>query len=200
MKRLKIKDIVMIALLSALYMIFYMVAGTAVMVFGAFGHAISPGVCAIFTGTIMYFMSRKVGKFGQFLIMQAICMILFSIMGAGYLPWFVTSMLGALIADLIASRSNKPAVWKVAAASGVFHVGQAFGSIIPSMFFLESYREDWIARGQTPEAMDEMISYTTGFMGIISTVIVFLLAAIGVYIGYLILRKHFERTSAQNAA
>ncbi len=200
MKRLKIKDIVMIALLSALYMIFYMVAGTAVMVFGAFGHAISPGVCAIFTGTIMYFMSRKVGKFGQFLIMQAICMILFSIMGAGYLPWFVTSMLGALIADLIASRSNKPAVWKVAAASGVFHVGQAFGSIIPSMFFLESYREDWIARGQTPEAMDEMISYTTGFMGIISTVIVFLLAAIGVYIGYLILRKHFERASAQNAA
>ena len=200
MKRLKIKDIVMIALLSALYMIFYMVAGTAVMVFGAFGHAISPGVCAIFTGTIMYFMSRKVGKFGQFLIMQAICMILFSIMGAGYLPWFVTSMLGALIADLIASRSNNPAVWIVAAASGVFHVGQAFGSIIPSMFFLESYREDWIARGQTPEAMDEMISYTTGFMGIISTVIVFLLAAIGVYIGYLILRKHFERTSAQNAA
>jgi energy-coupling factor transport system substrate-specific component len=200
MKRLKIKDIVMIALLSALYMIFYMVSGTAVMIFGAFGHAISPGVCAIFTGTIMYFMSRKVGKFGQFLIMQAICMILFSIMGAGYLPWFITSMLGALIADLIASTSDKPSAWRVAAASGVFHVGQAFGSIIPSMFFMESYREEWISRGQTPEAMDEMISYTTGFMGIVSTAVVFLLAVVGVYIGYFILRKHFEHANVRNAA
>ncbi len=200
MKRLKVKDIVMIALLSALYMIFYMVAGTAVMVFGAFGHAISPGVCSIFTGTIMYFMSKKVGKFGQFMIMQAICMVLFSIMGAGYIPWYITSMIGALIADLIASTGDKPAVWKVAIASGAFHVGQAFGSIIPSMFFLESYRSDWIARGQTPEAMDEMISYTTGFMGIVSTAIVFVLAVAGVYIGYLILRKHFEHADARMAA
>ncbi|MCR4677400.1 MAG: MptD family putative ECF transporter S component [Lachnospiraceae bacterium] len=199
MNKLKIKDIVMIALLSALYLIFYMISGTVVMVFGAFGHAISPGVCAIFTGTVMYFMTKKVGKFGQFLIMQAICMVLFSIMGAGYIPWYITSMIGALVADLIASRSNKPAVWKVAVASGVFHVGQAFGSIIPSMFFMESYREEWIARGQTPEAMDEMISYTTGAMGVLATAIVFVLAVAGVYIGYLILRKHFERKEAAEA-
>ena len=193
MKKLKIKDIVMIALLSALYLIFYMVSGSVVMVFGAFGHAISPGVCSIFTGTILFFMTRKVGKFGQFMIMQAICMILFSVMGAGYIPWLITSMVGALLADIIASRGEKPAVWKVAVASGVFHVGQAFGSIIPSMFFMESYREEWISRGQTPEAMDEMIKYTSGAMGIVSTLLVFVMAVAGVYIGYLILRKHFER-------
>lgn len=199
MKKLKIKDIVMIALLSALYLIFYMLSMALVMVLGAFGRAISPGICAIFTGTIMYFMTRKVGKFGQFMIMQAICMVLFSIMGAGYIPWYITSMLGALGADLVASRSNKPAVWKVAVASGLFHVGQAFGSIIPSMFFLESYKEEWMGRGQTPEAMDEMVKYTTGGMGILATVVVFALSVVGVYIGYLILRKHFERKEAEEA-
>ena len=120
-------------------------------------------------------------------------MVIFSIMGAGYLPWVITSMLGALVADLIASRENSPALWKVVIASGIFHVGQAFGSIIPSMFFMESYRDEWISRGQTPEAMDEMIKYTSGAMGIVSTVIVFVLAAVGVLIGYLILRKHFEK-------
>lgn len=199
MKKLKIKDIVMVALLSALYLIFYMLSMALVMVLGAFGRAISPGICAIFTGTIMYFMTRKVGKFGQFMIMQAICMVLFSIMGAGYIPWYITSMLGALGADLVASRSNKPAVWKVAVASGLFHVGQAFGSIIPSMFFLESYKEEWMGRGQTPEAMDEMVKYTTGGMGILATVVVFALSVVGVYIGYLILRKHFERKEAEEA-
>jgi len=199
MKKLKIKDIVMIALLSALYLIFYTLSTALVMVLGAFGHAISPGICAIFTGTIMYFMTRKVGKFGQFMIMQAICMVIFSIMGAGYIPWYITSMLGALGADLVASRSNKPAVWKVAVASGLFHVGQAFGSIIPSMFFLESYKEEWMGRGQTPEAMDEMVKYTTGGMGILATVVVFALSVVGVYIGYLILRKHFERKEAEEA-
>lgn len=199
MKKLKIKDIVMIALLSALYLLFYTLSAALVMVLGAFSHAISPGICAIFTGTIMYFMTRKVGKFGQFMIMQAICMVLFSIMGAGYIPWYITSMLGALGADLVASRSNKPAVWKVAVASGLFHVGQAFGSIIPSMFFLESYKEEWMGRGQTPEAMDAMVKYTTGGMGILATVVVFALSVVGVYIGYLILRKHFERKEAAEA-
>ena len=193
MQKLKIKDIVMVALISALYLILYTVSGMGTMIIGPMGHAISPGLCGLITGSIFFFITRKIGKFGQFMIMQAICMVIFSIMGAGYLPWVITSMLGALVADLIASRENSPALWKVVIASGVFHVGQAFGSIIPSMFFMESYRDEWISRGQTPEAMDEMIKYTSGAMGIVSTVIVFVLAAVGVLIGYLILRKHFEK-------
>ena len=193
MHKLKTKDIVMAALLTALYLILYLASGMATMVVGPFGHAISPGICGLLAGAIFFFMSRKIGKFGQFMIMQAICMVIFSCMGAGYLPWVVTSMIGALIADLIASRESSPAVWKVAVASGIFHVGQAFGSIIPSMFFMESYRDEWISRGQPPEAMDEMIKYTSGTMGILSTVIVFVLAVAGVIIGYAILNKHFER-------
>ncbi len=192
MRKLKIKDVVMTSLLTALYMVFYMVASMAVMVLGQFGHAISPGICAILTGSVILFLTRKVGKFGQFTIMQAINMLIFSIMGAGYLPWLITSMVAAVIADFIASREEKPAVWKVALASGVFHVGQAWGTIIPSWFFLESYKSEWIGRGQTPEAMEEMVKYTTGFMGVVSTIIVFALAVAGVYLGWLILRKHLK--------
>ena len=192
MRKLKIKDVVMTSLLTALYLVFYMVASMIVMVFGQFGHAISPGICAILTGSVLLFLTRKVGKFGQFIIMQAIMMLIFSIMGAGYFPWIITSMVAAILADVIASREEKPAVWKVALASGVFHVGQAWGSIVPSWFFLESYKSEWIGRGQTPEAMEEMVKYTTGFMGIVSTLIVFVLAVAGVYLGWLILRKHLK--------
>ncbi|BDC92805.1 MptD family putative ECF transporter S component [Treponema bryantii] len=192
MRKLKIKDVVMTSLLTALYLVFYLVASMIVMVLGQFGHAISPGICAIFTGAVILFLTRKVGKFGQFTIMQAIIMLIFSIMGAGYLPWIITSMVAAILADVIASREEKPAVWKVALASGVFHVGQAWGSIVPSWFFLESYKSEWIGRGQTPEAMEEMVKYTTGFMGLVSTFIVFALAVAGVYLGWLILRKHLK--------
>jgi energy-coupling factor transport system substrate-specific component len=193
MRKMKIKDVVTIALLTALYFLLYCVSSMCVMVLGSFGHAISPGICALLAGTVFYFMSRKVGKFPQYTIMQAICMIIFSIMGAGYLPWLITSMVAAILADLVASREEKPSAVKVGIASGLFHVGQAFGTIIPSVFFMESYRTEWIARGQTPEAMDEMIRYTSGGMAIVSTLIVFALSFIGVLIGYAILKKHFEK-------
>jgi energy-coupling factor transport system substrate-specific component len=199
MKKIKIKDVVMVALLSALYFVLYMICGSLSMVFGAFGNAISPGICALITGTVMYFVSRKVARFGQFMIMQAILMLLCAIMGAGYIPWIITSMIGALIADLIASRETKPSVLKVALASGFFHVGQACGVFIPCWFFLESYREEWISRGQTPEAMDEMIKYTSGAMGVIATVVVFALSVAGVYLGYLILKKHLDKKDAMAA-
>ena len=197
MRKLKIKDVVMTALLTALYLVFYMISSMGVMFLGQLGHAISPGITGLLTGAIFVFMTRKVGKFGQFIFMQAICMLIFSVMGAGYLPWVITSMVAAVIADLIASRSEKPAIWKVAIASGIFHVGQAWGSIIPSWFFLESYKAEWISRGQTPQAMEEMVKYTTGFMGVVSSFIVFALSVGGVFLGWLILRKHLEKKESK---
>ena len=59
MRKLKIKDVVMTSLLTALYMVFYMVASMIVMVFGQFGHAISPGICAILTGSVLLFLTVR---------------------------------------------------------------------------------------------------------------------------------------------
>lgn len=192
MRRLKIKDVVMVALLTALYFIIYMISSGIATVIGAFGHAISPGICAFLSGTVFVFMSRKVGKFLQFTIMTAILMLVFSVMGAAYLPWIITSMVGALIADLIASRQEKPAIWKVAVASGILHIGQAWGSIVPSWFFLESYKQEWIERGIDAADMEEKASATQGMMGVLATFAVFALSVVGVYLGYLIIRKHLK--------
>lgn len=189
---LKIKDILLISLLTAIYIVIYFITMIISTPLGALGHAISPGVNAIFAGTIIYFMSRKIGKMWQYTLMTFLIMGVFTIMGAGYLPWLVSSVTMAIIADLIASRSNKTSVFKVALASGIIHVGQAWGAIIPSLFFVNSYRADWIERGQTPEAMDELIKYTSGYWALISTILVFVLSFIGIYIGYMILKKHFK--------
>lgn len=191
-RRLKIKDILLLALLTAIYMIIYMVCMAIISPLGAYGHAISPGICGIFSGTVIYFMSRKVGKMWQFTIFTLLVMGSFALMGGGYLPWLITSVSMAIVADIIASRKEKPSVGKLALASGFLHMGQAWGAIIPSVFFLESYRSTWISRGQKAAEMDEMIKYTAGSWAVINSIVVFILAAIGIYLGYLILRKHFK--------
>ena len=47
-------------------------------------------------------------------------------------------------------------------------------------------------KGQTEAEMNNYIKYTAGTWGVISTVVVFVMAVIGAYLGYLILRKHFK--------
>ena len=116
----------------------------------------------------------------------------FALMGASYLPWFITSMIGAVLADVIASTSNKPSVLKVAIASGFIHVGNALGGIIPACFFAEQYMNEWIARGQKLEQMLAMVKAAQGTMGILATIITFVLSVIGVYIGYVILKGHLK--------
>ncbi|MDO4719502.1 MAG: MptD family putative ECF transporter S component [Peptostreptococcaceae bacterium] len=190
--KLKIKDILLIALLTAVYMILYFITMMVIMPLGAFGHAISPGICGLLAGTVIYFMARKVGKMWQFTLMTLLTMGVFALMGGGYLPWLISSTLTAILADLIASRSKETPVLKIAVSSALMHMGQAWGAIIPTMFFVDRYREEWISRGQTAEAMDNMIRYTAGKWGAISSVVVFALAFAGVYMGYLILRKHFR--------
>ena len=190
--RLKMKDFVLLALLTALYIIVYFVAMMIISLMGPFGHAISPGVCGLLSGAILVFITRKIGKMWQFTLMELIIMGVFALMGAGYLPWFITSMIGAVLADLIASTSSKPSVLKVAIASGLIHVGNALGGIIPACFFAEQYMNEWIARGQKPDQMLAMVKATQGVMGILGTVITFVLSVIGVYIGYSILKGHLK--------
>ena len=49
-----------------------------------------------------------------------------------------------------------------------------------------------VGEGQTEAEMNNYIKYTAGTWGVISTAVVFVMAVIGAYLGYLILRKHFK--------
>lgn len=198
--KLKVKDFMLIALLTAVYMLIYMLSMLVITPLGAFGHAISPGICAVFSGTVIYFMSRKLGKMWQFTIMTILVMACFTLMGGGYIPWYITSVGMAIIADLVLSGKGKNAgVVNIAVASGLIHVGQAWGAVIPSIFFVDRYKSYWVMKGQPAAEMDMQIKYTAGMWGVASTIIVFVLSVIGVYLGYLILRKHFKEGKINEA-
>ena len=191
---LKLKDLMTIALLTVIFVIIYMAAMTASTALGPFGHAISPGFAGFLGGAVLLFMNRKVGKMWTYTIFTALVMAIISLTGAGYLPWIISSMVTAVIADLIASRSNDTPIWKLGVASGIMFVGHTLGGILPATFFMENYRDEFVGRGMmTPEAMAESIHYTTGIFAILGIVITFVLAFAGIYVGYAILRKHLEK-------
>lgn len=192
MKHLKIKDYVFLAIISALYMVIYSFAAFGSSILGPFGHNISPGIFGIAGGTIMYFIAKKLGKMWQFTILTIIIMGLFTLMGGGYLPWWISSVAGAAIADFIVSRNGSNfSTLHLAIAFGIMQVGQTGGSLIPVMFFVDSYRQEWINRGQKPEMMDASIAASQGIYAILTVIIVFALSFAGVYLGHLILKKHF---------
>lgn len=192
MKTLKIKDYVFLAIISALYMVIYFITAFSSSVLGPFGHNISPGVFGLVGGTIIYFVAKKLGKMWQFTLLTIIIMGLFTLMGGGYLPWWICSILTAFLADLIVSRSSDFTVWKLALAFAIMQVGQTGGSLIPVMFFVDSYRQEWISRGQSPEFMDASIAVSQGGYALLTILIVFTLSFIGIYLGHFILRKHFD--------
>lgn len=195
MKKMTAKDFILISLLSALYIIIYMVGMTVATIFGPIGHSFTTGLAGLFTGPVIYFISRKVGKMWQFTILSAVLMAVTALMGGGYLPWLITTMTCAVIADFLASRKPKPKVITLATASGIMHIGQSLGAVLPATLFLENFRADWIARGQSAEYMDTYISYITGFSGFLALVLTFVLSFAGVYLGHLFLNKHFNQES-----
>lgn len=190
MKTLKLHDILLIAILTALYLIIYMVSMMVTVPFGPLGHNISPGIHGLMVGGLLYFMVRKVGKPGQFIILSLLVQAAFTAMGAGYLPWFVTSMIGAILAEIICWTGKQVSAIRIALASGVLHLGQILGSIVPIILFVKTFRAEWIARGMKPADMDLMIVYASGHWALIVCVLVVLLSIVGVFIGHLALRKH----------
>ena len=54
---LKMKDFVLLALLTALYVIVYFVGAMLISLIGPFGDSISPGVCGLLSGAILVFIT-----------------------------------------------------------------------------------------------------------------------------------------------
>ncbi|WP_051821101.1 MptD family putative ECF transporter S component [Mageeibacillus indolicus] len=180
------KDSGLILLGTVIYFVLSVIGMIVAPLFGPFGEAVSPGITGVFTGSVFFFLSRRVGRLGQFTVVSLITMCVYSLMGGMYLPWFISVVVMSVLADWLASRGKQVPVWQVAIAAGMVNIGSVFGAVIPCWFFMQSYRDYWLAHNETVETMDKVIKYTSGLMGLVTTLVTFALSVIGVYIVYLI--------------
>lgn len=190
---LKIKDYIFIGIMSIIGLVIYMISGGFSSLFGVYGHVVSPGVFGLFGGTLMVFMSYKLAKPGMMIVFTVIQMMVFTLMGGGYLPWVITAMTGAIIGDIILSKGGFDKFWSQASCWALMQLGSACGSFVPVWFFAESFKQTWVERGQSVEGMDAQIMYATGMWGVISVSIVIILSVLGIYIGRTILSKYFKK-------
>ena len=107
-----------------------------------------------------------------FTIYTIVLLLFFTLMGGAYLPWFISSISTAILADIILSVFGYDRAIPQVVSWALMQLGSAAGQWIPIWFFTDRFRQDWIDRGQSAATMDAMIHYAVGIWGIISVLVV----------------------------
>lgn len=188
----KIKDFVLLGIITAIYFVLFMVIGFTTAGLNPLLHAFSPAVTAFIVGTIILFLMYKIPKFGVLSLFTLILFALITLIGMGYLPWFLTSIISAIIADIICVSSGYKSLIKNAIAGGLLSLGNVAGGIIPAMFFAEQYSKEWIARGMPEESMAATIACSTGWIGVTVLIVNFIGGFLGIIVASKILARHFK--------
>lgn len=193
-KKTGIREYIFIGIFSALTAMGVMLAGIISSLFGPIGHNLfGHAMLGFVSGPIFVLLSKKTNTKWLFTSVFFVVMMIFQIMGMGYLPWFLTTMSGAIIGDLLCLRSSYDNTKLFALGHGFCLIGIAGGSLVPMIFFAESFRKEWIARGQDPQYMEQTISFFTGPMIILAVILALVFGIIGIYMGKKIFEKHFKK-------
>lgn len=187
---MKTKDYIFIGMITIISLVIYMLAMGIASLAGTFGSGISPGIFGLLAGTIFVYICYQYPKKGIFTIYTIVLMTIFSLMGGVYLPWLVTSITSAIIADILLNFLGFNKILPQILAWSLMQLGSAAGQWIPIWFFANSFRKSWTGRGQDSASMDAMINYAKGGWGVLSVLLVFTLSSIGVLIGRKILKKY----------
>lgn len=193
-EKFKTKDFVFLGIIAALYTILFFISGVVSGFLPGVAHALTPAFVALtFGGVVVVFLLSKLPKFGVLTLLSFVQMLVFTLLGMGYLPWFLAVMIGSLLADFIAHSSNYKSKFKNALAYGLVLLGHSAGGILPIWFFLESFKQTWLEKGMTIEQIQPSIDAAAGYIGVFVLLTSFFGGFFGIYIGYKILAKHFKK-------
>ena len=107
----------------------------------------------------------------------------------GYVFRYV--IVASLIADGVIAKTNFKTI-SIGIGYGFTQAAYFFGGCFPFIFFLDREINKWVEMGVTEEEMYGYIRYLTGGFAVIGVVSAILCGIVGVYVGKLILRRHFK--------
>lgn len=193
-EKFKTKDFVLIGIITAIYTVVYFIfALLSATLLPIISHALMPAIVALlFGGTIIVFLIRQIPKFGVLTIFSFVFMLIFVLMGMGYLPWFLSTMIAALLSDVISATSQYKNKLKNAFGYGIMQLGLTAGALIPVWFSMETHRQRLAKHGVESARVEDHAQMFAGYMGGVILLASFVGGFIGVYIGYKILEKHFK--------
>jgi putative ECF transporter S component (TIGR02185 family) len=197
--KLTIRDLVLIGILSALMVVVSNLAGMLVMPFMAVGFLIGSAVSAIFATPIYLLMAFKVGKRGVIFILSIVYGVFASLMGFPHMFIVVLPLgiLGELMmskAEMYRSIKNNTLTWMVYNAIYSLH-----GAILLWIFGGQYFAEN-MSGMFSPEQLALMNDlYFNPLIVLAIMLIAAAGAALGCWIGWKILKKHFIKSGLVQA-
>lgn len=139
---MKTKEYIFIGMITIISLVIYMISMGISSVGGTFGHSISPGVFGLLAGVVFVYICYQYPKKGIFTVYTIVLLTFFSLMGGAYVPWIITSVTSAIIADFILNMFGFRKLIPQLTAWTFMQLGSAAGQWIPIWFFAQSFRED----------------------------------------------------------
>ena len=187
----KISDFVLIGLLAAVHAAVIYGVGVLTAVMIPVMHVFAPSITALIMGSIVLFVVKKIEHFGAMTLLVSLGTAFFTLTGMGSITCLICVIIASLIADIIVFKTNFKTI-SIGIGYGFTQAAYFFGGCFPFIFFLDREINKWVEMGVTEEEMYGYIRYLTGGFAVIGVVSAILCGIVGVYVGKLILRRHFK--------
>lgn len=191
-QRLQMKDLVLAAVFTALYFVICFV----VMWLGVVSPLVwmlTPSLDALIGGTVFVLYLSKVQKPFAVLVLGAIFVLLWGLLGQWWLPLVIGYAVAVLCAELTRKSFGYQSVKGMVISHGFYGLGLFFSSCGTLWFFREKCIALAQGQGFPPEYISQMQALSQWWVFVLLTVVTFLAGVIGGLIGAKLLRKHFAK-------
>ena len=187
----KISHFVLIGLMAAIYAAVIYGVGMLTAVTIPVMHVFAPSMTGILMGPIVLFVVKTVRRFGALTLLAGLGVTLFTLTGMGSINCLIFVVIIGLIADVIIAKTGFKTL-SIGIGHGLTQAAYFTGGAFPFLFFLERELAKWQEMGMSREEILEYVHYFTGTFAVIGIVSAVIFGIAGVYIGKLILKRHFK--------
>ena len=182
---------VLIGLMAAIYAAVIYGVGMLTAVTIPVMHVFAPSMTGILMGPIVLFVVKTVRRFGVLTLLAGLGVALFTLTGMGSINCLIFVVIIGLIADVIITKTGFKTL-SIGIGHGLTQAAYFTGGAFPFLFFLERELAKWQEMGMSREEILEYVKYFTGTFAVIGIVSAIVFGIAGVYIGKLILKRHFK--------
>lgn len=189
--KLKGRDFITLGIFSVIFIILYM-ACVMLMSITAYTHLLSCALGSLVAAPVYMLLRVKTPKTGAIIIFGVVFGVVLFAMGSGW-PIFACSIVGAIIAELIARTGTYKDYKKETIGYCVLMLFIAVGSFAPLIAMREQYLQLASANGVDADYYQQIAEATTGPFLAVALVVTVITALVGTIIARNMFKKHFVK-------
>lgn len=184
------RDIVLIAVLSALTIVVQLLAGVPFMAVPQLMMFVSVGIIMVVCGPIWVLLMSKAPRRGAAFLFVAVQALYYLIIGQVFIS--LAFLLCAVLAEVVLLGNGYKNPLRIGLSYMVFAAFYTLASYLPYLILADQYIAQLSAVGTPQASIDTMMGwFASPLMILLATLNSILWAAVGAYLGYRMRKKHF---------